>query len=138
MIWVVLAFVGVPLWLIAAGILMLVLRSRQLRHREGNVAVRMHGAGKEPGKGWRRGNAVWVREVFAFRGWPAAWSETLAGVSTASTTAPSEEEGHALRHLHEPVVALLTLDDGDVIEVAAPGASLKLLAGPFAPAPSSA
>jgi hypothetical protein len=137
-IWVVLAFVGVPLWLIAAGLLLVVRRTRQLRHREGNVAVRVHGLGKAPAKGWRRGNAVWVHDVFAFRGWPAAWSEVLAGTSSASTRAPSREEEHALRHLDAPVVALLTLDDGDVLQVAAPQKSLPLLLGPYAVASSPA
>ena len=135
-IWVVLAFVGVPLWLIAAGILVLVLRSRRLRQREGNVAVRVHRAGKEPGKGWHRGNAVWVHDVFAFRGWPAAWSEVLAGVSSASTRRPSEEEGHALRHLDSPVIAVFTLEDGDVLQVAAAGERLRPLLGPYAVASS--
>ena len=138
MIWVVLAFLGVPLWLIAAAILVLVLRSRKLRHRERNVAVRVHAAGKQPAKGWRRGNAVWVRHVFAFRGWPAAWDEVLAGISSASTRTPAGDEVHALRHLDEPVVAVLTLDDGELLEVAAAGRSLELLLGPYAAAPSPA
>jgi sulfatase modifying factor 1 len=34
-IWVILAILGVPLWLIAAGIVVLVLRNRSLRHRPG-------------------------------------------------------------------------------------------------------
>ena len=37
MIWALLAFVGVPLWLCAAGIFMLLYRNRGLRHRPGNV-----------------------------------------------------------------------------------------------------
>lgn len=35
MIWAILAMLGVPLWLCAAGILALVYRNKSLRHRHG-------------------------------------------------------------------------------------------------------
>jgi hypothetical protein len=35
---------------------------------------------RESGQGLATGSAVWVHDVFAFRGWPAAWSEELVGV----------------------------------------------------------
>jgi hypothetical protein len=137
MIWAILVLLGVPLWLVASGILVLLLRARQLRHRPANVGVRVHDPDKAPAKGWKKGNALWVRDVFAFRGWPAAWSETLAGVSAATSRAPTDVEAHALRHLDAPVIAVLTLDDGEVLEVAAAGESLELLLGPYAESAAS-
>ena len=53
MIWAVLVFLGVPLWLCAVGILTLVLRSRRLRARHGNVPVRVLRPGHTP---WTRRN----------------------------------------------------------------------------------
>jgi hypothetical protein len=74
MIWAILAAMGVPLWLCAVGILTLLLRNRALRNRAGNVPVRVRPAGK---KRWSPGHGVWIHDVFAFRGLPAAWREAL-------------------------------------------------------------
>ena len=82
MIWALLAFVGVPLGC-APGIFMLLYRNRGLRHRPGNVPVRRHLPGK---RRWSRGHGVWVSDVFAFRGSPAAWQESL--LDAKSVTLP--------------------------------------------------
>ena len=72
MVWAFLAWVGVPLWLCALGIFALVYRNRALRRRHGNIPVRVLRPGKTR---WTRGHAVWVKDVFAWRGSPAAWNE---------------------------------------------------------------
>ena len=41
MVWALLAFLGVPLWLCAAGILVVILRSRSMSHRAGDIPVRV-------------------------------------------------------------------------------------------------
>ncbi len=51
-IWAILAAVGVPLWLCAAGILTLVARNRTLRKRPDNIPVRILRPGQ---KRWRAG-----------------------------------------------------------------------------------
>ena len=71
MIWAILALIGVPLWLCGAGLTILVVRNRALRKRPGNVQVRRRRQGKSR---WVRGHGVWVHDVFAFRGSPAAWA----------------------------------------------------------------
>jgi hypothetical protein len=129
MIWAILALVGVPLWLIAVGIASIIYRSHALRARENNAAVRLRRAG---GKRWKRGNAVWTHDVFAFRGWPAAWSEALLWVTTANITAPAGDDIHRLRRMKEPIIALFTCPDGETIEVAANGADRGLVLGPVA------
>ena len=53
MIWVILAAVGVPLWLCAIAVLTLVVRNRALRARPGNVAVRVRPEGKRRWYGLR-------------------------------------------------------------------------------------
>ncbi|MCJ7795789.1 MAG: hypothetical protein MUQ56_03345, partial [Thermoleophilia bacterium] len=61
-IWAILAFLGVPLWLIALALLGLYFRNRTLRRRLGDIPVRVLRQGK---KRWIRGHGVWVSDVFA-------------------------------------------------------------------------
>jgi hypothetical protein len=74
MIWAVLALLGVPLWLCAVGILVLVFRDRGRRRRAADIPMRPRLAAK--GR-WRRGHGLWVRGVLGFCGSPAAWNEAL-------------------------------------------------------------
>ena len=61
MIWAILAILGVPLWLCALGISVLVFRTRALKGRPGNMSVRVLRPGRTR---WIRANAIWVSEVF--------------------------------------------------------------------------
>lgn len=132
MIWAVLAFVGVPLWLCAAGIFTLLLRNRALRKRPGNVAVRVHPPDK---KRWSRGHGVWVHDVFAFRGFPAAWKEALVWSTEATMRAPTSDERKKLHRIgDDPVIVTLSLAEGGTIEIAARAEAKDTLLGPFAPA----
>ena len=67
MIWAILAILGIPLWFCAVAILILVIRNRSLRRRMGDVPVRVLRPGKQR---WSRGHALWVSDVFAWRGIP--------------------------------------------------------------------
>ena len=132
MIWVILAAIGVPLWLCAVGILTVIIQNRKLRKRYGDIPVRV----RRPGKSrWRRGHAVWVSDVFAWRGSPAAWDEELLEVTAATLREPSTEERRKLRHLDDdPVIATLSpADDGPAVEVASAAAQRAALLGQFGP-----
>jgi len=132
MIWALLALVGVPLWLCALGILALVYRNRSLRKRHGDITVRVQRTGKTR---WMRGHAVWVSDVFAWRGSPAAWREDLVHVVGASASSGTPEERKKLHGLGDgPVVATLTTSQGDVLRVAASAEHRPALSGPFASA----
>ena len=101
MIWAILIFLGVPLWICAAGITITVLKNRGLRKRPGDIPVRV----KRPGKTrWTRGHALWVSDVFAWRASPASWNEGLVHVTDVTLRSPSEEEQHTLRRLGDGVV----------------------------------
>jgi hypothetical protein len=129
-IWALLVMVGVPLWLCALAVLTLVLRNRDLRRRHGNVPVRVLRPGKTR---WTRGHAVWVSDVFAWRGSPAAWSEDLAQVVAVAVreSAPTERKPlHRLGDAH--VVAVLSTAEGRTLTVAAAGEHRLTLSGPFA------
>ena len=129
MIWAILAILGVPLWVCAAGISVLVMRNREIRHRPGNVKVRRRRQGKSR---WTRGYGVWVHDVFAFRGSPAAWAETLIPVGEAVTLSPTESDRKKLRRLGaEPLIARLIDDDGEHVDFATAPEHAFDLFGPF-------
>jgi hypothetical protein len=128
-IWALLVMVGVPLWLCAVAILTLVLRNRGLRRRPGNLPVRVLMPGKSR---WTRGHAVWVSDVFAWRGSPAAWSEDLAQVVAVTVREPTPAESKPLHRLGDaPVVAVLSTAEGRTLSVGAAGENRLTLAGPF-------
>lgn len=126
----ILAALGVPLWLCALIALMVVIRNRALRKRPGNVPVRVRRAGK---KRWTPGHGVWIHDVFAFRGLPAAWKEVLVWAADATLRQATEEERKKLHRIGtQPVVATLTLVEGETIDFAARAGHENDLLGPFA------
>jgi hypothetical protein len=128
MIWAILALLGVPLWLCAIGILALVYRNKSLRQRHGDIPIRVQRAGKTR---WTRGHAVWVSDVFAWRGSPAAWSEDLFKVTAASVGDLEPEELKKLHRLGDhPAVAILTPDAGEPVRVAVASEHRAALLGP--------
>lgn len=130
MIWLTLAFLGVPLWLCALAISVLVLHNRKLRRRPGNIVVRVRKAGKDR---WQRAHALWISDVFAWRGSPASWNEDMLHASGAVLRSPETEERKELRRLGEGfVVATLDLVGGGSVEVAAGPEARTDILGPFA------
>ncbi len=129
MVWVILIFLGVPLWICVAGILVTVLKNRGLRKRPGDIPVRVKRAGKTR---WARGHAIWVSDVFAWRSSLAWWNEGLVHVKNIALRSPSEEEQHALRRLGDGVV-IATLSDAndEELEVATAPERKAALVGPF-------
>ena len=129
MIWAILALLGVPLWLCAVGILVMVFRNRGLRKRYGDIPVRVLRPGK---KRWTRGHALWVADVFAWRGSPAAWNEDLIHVAAATTRDAGTGELKHLRRLGDAAaVAVLTAADGSHLHVATDSGHRQALSGPF-------
>jgi hypothetical protein len=133
-IWIILAALGVPLWLCALAVLAILYRNRELRHRPGNVPVRL----RHPSKGkWLPGHGVWVHDVFALRGSPAAWKEALFWVIDATVRPASESECKKLHRIGErPVVSVFSLAAGGLVEIAARENHVDALLGPFAPKPT--
>ncbi len=129
MIWAILALLGVPLWLCALAILALVYRNNSLRQRDGDIPVRVQRAGKTR---WTRGHAIWVSDVFTWRGSPAAWSEGLLQVTAASVGTVEPEELKKLHRLGDhPAVATLTPAAGEPLRVAVAAEHRVALLGPY-------
>ena len=83
-------------------------------------------------KRWTRGHAIWVSDVFAWRGSPAAWNEELLSVSDATPRAAAPEEPKKLRRLgHEPAIATSRRCGRRNFEVAAASEQASALLGPF-------
>ena len=128
MVWAILAFLGVPIWLCALGILALVLRNRSLRQRPGNLSVRVRRPGRQR---WTRANAVWVSDVFLWRASPAAWSEDVRRIVGVRRRPATAEERTKLRRLGDaPVLVMMTTSEGEVFDVAASGDVGGRLFGP--------
>lgn len=129
MIWALLALLGVPLWLCAAGILVVVLNNRRLRKRHGDIPVRVRRPGKQR---WTRGHALWVSDVIAWRGSPAAWREDLEQVIDVRLRTPDPEEQKRLHRLGEGfTIATLATANGDTVAVATSPEQSSALLGPF-------
>jgi hypothetical protein len=126
----ILIVIGVPLWFGALSLLILVRKNRNIRQRPGNVPIRVRAAGK---KHWMPAHGLWVHDVFAFRGSPAAWNEGLLWVKEASARPPSPEERKKLHRLGDaPLIATFTGRDGDGLELATRREHRDNLLGPFA------
>lgn len=116
MILAVLLALGVPLWLIAIGIGLLLFRGRRLRARPGNIRCRLRRPGR---KRWLPGHAVWVHGVFVFHGSPAAWAEEIVWVARLTRREALGAEARKLRRLGPGAqIASLEMDSGARIEVA--------------------
>lgn len=130
MIWAVLAALGVPLWLCGLAFLAMLFENRKVRNRYGNVAVRVRRPGK---KRWKRANAIWVSDVFVWRGSPGVWNEGLVHVTGLTFRSADADERKQLRRLDaEPAIATLAVPDGEAVEVATAAEYRTALAGPFA------
>ena len=129
MVTAVLVVLGVPLWIIAMVLLVVVVRDRKLRNIRGSIPVRVLRSGK---KRWTKGHGVWFSDVFAWRGSPAAWKEDLGQVSNVSLRPADEQEQKKLHRMSdEPVVASLAFADGETLEVAVKPEHRSALIGPF-------
>ncbi len=129
MVWAILVLLGVPLWLCAIAILALVFRNRSLRQRPGDIPVRIQRAGETR---WTRGHGVWISDVFAWRGSPAAWSEDLVHVTAARVGALEPDELKKLHRLgDDPAVATLTPEVGEPLRVAVEAEHRAALLGPY-------
>ena len=128
MIWAILALLGVPLWLCAAGIAVLVFRNRGLRKRAADIPLRL----RLDAKGrWHRGHGLWIHDVLGFRGSPAAWQEALLWAGSGTPRELTSEEAHKFRRLDQPVAATFTAVDGPAFEAVTTQQHLPLLLGPF-------
>src|SRR5262245_7179452 len=81
---------------------------------------------------WRRGHAIWVADVLAYRSGPFGLTETLDWILSARLRDLTLEELARAGALDGRVVAVFTVPEGTFELAAAPSAAAALL-GPFSP-----
>jgi hypothetical protein len=132
-IWIVLAFLGVPLWLIAGALLAAFWSRRRFQKTPGVFACKLRRLPAEDGKGWKRmtSHARWAHDVLLVHSGLALMRYSALPVARVEAgVAPASH----VRLKENPVSIQLRIDDLSLVEVAAPGAAAELLAGPFAAA----
>ena len=137
MIWAILAVLGVPIWLVVAGLGTALLRSRsQFKKRPGVFMAKIRlrsGSFEGIGEKWTPMPiaALWVHDVLLVhkvlplvRTIPLPVAEALGTVQEAN---PSE-----IKRLGEqPALLTFRLDNGAELELATPGDSSSVALGPF-------
>jgi hypothetical protein len=130
MTWILLAVLGVPLWLIA-GVLASAFWSRhRFRGRPEVFACRLRPAGPAKTSGWSRTKsyAYWVHDVLlVHHGLALARYEVLPVSSVAGPTPASSVKGLGDR----PEWLRLQLDDGRMMDMATQNQDVALATGPF-------
>jgi hypothetical protein len=130
-VWILLALLGVPLWLVAGALIAGLLSRRSFCRTPGafKVALRLHdGEVRGLDTSWPRlpGYGHWVHDVLIVHRGLGLVRTTPYPV--ASCAPPHDATAPAPSHLgRAPVVVQLTLDDGAILEMAAPHDSIAAL-----------
>jgi hypothetical protein len=132
MIWIVLAALGVPLWLVAGALLGALWNRRRVRRIADTFPCKVRAlSGNDGPEKWGRSTAWgrWVHNVLLVHKGPAlARSDAL---SVRDVQGPVTRRREFKVRGEDPVSIRLSLDDGSAVEVAAPISSTSLLSGPF-------
>jgi hypothetical protein len=136
MIWIVLAALGIPLWMVAGALVTTLLSRRKFRQTPGAFPAKLRVVSGEVAglrSSFPRGQlaARWVHDVLVIhRGLALARSDAL-GVAQA-TRAPTTVGDDEVRGLGaEPKAMTLLLDSGASVELAAPANTADAMVGPF-------
>jgi hypothetical protein len=135
MIWILLATIGIPLWLMGGVVLAAVLSRRAFRRGPGVFRCKLRAGPGDAVAGidrWPRrpSDAVWVHDVLlVHHGLALIRVEPLgvAGVAECAPGADGEPRGLGSR----PSMLTLVVDDGAEVQLAAPGDLSDTMAGPF-------
>jgi hypothetical protein len=135
-IWILLAALGIPLWLVAGAFVATLLSRRSFKRQPGVFSAKMRSTSGDVGKlktTWKRRPAYarWVHDVLLVQHGIALARTTALPVAraTGAVTSRSSDEISGLGD--NPLVIALELDTGVLVELAAPAAARDLVAGPF-------
>jgi hypothetical protein len=131
MIWIVLAALGVPVWLLVGGLLYALRLRRRVRRTPGMFPCRLRPAGPAVEEArWSRAkqHAGWVHDVLLVHRGPAlARYEAFAVASVSGPVAATTVKGLG----EMPSVLRLHLDDGRLIDLAVRSQNATPATGPF-------
>jgi hypothetical protein len=130
MIWMLLALLGVPIWLVVGGLLGALVARRRRQRTPGMFPCKLRTAGPDDDHSWPRAKsyACWAHDVLlVHHGLALVRYEALPVADMTGPPIPST----ATRVGDRPVALRLQLDDGRVVELTTPRAHAMTAAGPF-------
>jgi hypothetical protein len=135
-IWIILAALGIPIWLVLGGLTTTFVSRRSFKRRAGVFPVKLRVVSGEVATlkdSWPRrpGYARWVHDVLLVQhGLALLRTEALAVAGVTSTDSPRGDDD--IRGLGDaPLVVTLELDGGASVELAASSDDRTTMAGPF-------
>ena len=137
MIWIILAALGIPLWMVLGALTATVVSRRRFRRQPGVFAAKLRGVSGDNGRmptSWKRRCVYvrWVHDVLLVQH-GLALAQTLALPVSGAENAVTVDDPAALKGLGPDALVLrLHLDSGATVELAASATARDTLAGPFA------
>lgn len=130
MIWILLALLGIPLWLVVGGLIGALVARRRRRRAPGTFPCKLRPVGPGDDNSWprTRSYACWAHDVLlVHRGLALARYEVLPVVNVSGPPIPTTARGVG----KGPVSFRLNLDDGRFMDLATPRTEATTAAGPF-------
>jgi hypothetical protein len=137
MVWILLAALGIPLWMVVGALIVTLRSRRQFKREPGTFAAKLRvTSGEVAGlkSSWPRRPlfARWTHDVLLVHQGLALVRSDAFGV-TRATGKLSTGDPDAIRGLGaEPVLLAVVLDNGASVQIAAPADATALSVGPFA------
>ena len=136
MIWAILIFIGIPLWLVATLLFMLVRTRTKVQHIPGSVQCKVRGVTAGiPGLGAAypryTSTAHWVHDVLIVHAGTFLIRTLPIGVAALATSPPATQPNSRIKKIDQPVIMRLTTDAGAEIELVCATADAGRLCGPF-------
>jgi hypothetical protein len=132
-IWIILAALGIPIWLVLGGLAASLMARRSFKRRAGVFPAKLRLVSGEVATlkdSWPRrpGYARWVHDVLLVQHGVALQRTEALGVTSAS----SSRSANDIRGLgDDPLVVTLELDSGASVELAASSEFRTVVVGPF-------
>lgn len=136
MIWIVLAALGIPLWMVAGALLATLWSRRRFMRAPGAFAGKLRVvAGEVPGmkRSFPRSRSAvrWVHDVLVVHHGVALARSDAFAVARATGTRVRSGDGEVRRLGDAPIVVTLVLDNGATVELAGPADAAEVMVGPF-------
>jgi hypothetical protein len=137
MVWILLAALGVPLWLVVGALAAGLWSRRAFKQAPGVFPAKLRvTAGEEPGMetSWPRRPAYarWVHDVLLVHQGLALVRNRALPVASVTGPLLSVRTGEITKLGPSPVVLALTLDSGAMAELASPSDERDVMVGPYA------
>jgi hypothetical protein len=143
MIWIVLTFLGVPLWLCVVALIVLLRGRSHVKHITGVFRCKprvVSGslAGLKPGFPRTTNVGHWIHQVLVLHGGNPFLSRTTLCAVAALAGEPTNLGPGTVKGIDDPAAVRFRLDDGAILEIVCARGDLTALLEPFAGAPTPA